>query len=70
MTDRLEIRSVRPHDLIPNPLNAEIYDSTPTPDLIESIRQHGIIEPLVATLLAIALLDQILTWAGWLGLAL
>ena len=41
--------SIRPRDLFPNPLNAEIYDATPTPDLLQSIRDHGIIEPLVAS---------------------
>lgn len=40
---------IEPVELIPNPLNAEIYDATPTPDLLQSIRDHGIIEPLVAS---------------------
>src|SRR5262249_23190706 len=34
-------------DLQPHPLNAQVYgDEGPDPELVESIRQYGIIEPL------------------------
>jgi ParB-like chromosome segregation protein Spo0J/protein gp37 len=34
-------------DLKPHPLNAEIYGSGVDPQLVESIKEHGILEPLV-----------------------
>lgn len=49
MAHRQRVIPIPPADLTPNPLNAVIYDATPTADLIESIRERGIIEPLVAS---------------------
>lgn len=39
-----------PHDLRPHPLNDEIYGDGADPDLIESIRNKGILNPLLITL--------------------
>lgn len=40
--------SIKPADLLNNPANAEIYGTQPDDDLVESVREYGILEPIVA----------------------
>jgi len=47
MTDFID--QLDPSTLLPHPLNKQLYDCTPTSDLVSSIREHGIVEPLVVT---------------------
>lgn len=42
-----EIRRVQVRTLRPHPLNQQVYADATDDDLVESIQQHGIIEPLV-----------------------
>ena len=44
-----EIRRIRTGTLKPHPINQQVYEDANIDDLVESIRRHGIIEPLVVT---------------------
>lgn len=49
-TTTAEIRLVPVDQLKSHPLNAEIYGDKPSDDLIESIKTHGVLQPLLGTL--------------------
>ena len=43
------IRSIAPDRLRPHPVQLEIYGDQPGAELVESIREHGVLAPLLAT---------------------
>ena len=43
------IRQVPPDQLKPHPVNIEIYGDVPAVDLVASIAQHGVLQPLLVT---------------------
>jgi ParB/RepB/Spo0J family partition protein len=43
------IQQVNPDKLTPHPVNLEIYGDQPGADLIASVREHGVLQPLLVT---------------------